>query len=76
MCLVKERLVGIALGVDVEGGGWSREKGEEEEGYTRVGEIGFVAAGGVGDVFGGVLHLSDVCACFCVSGRVRFDKQF
>lgn len=27
-----------------------------EGGHTGVGEVGFVAAGGVGDVFGGVLH--------------------
>jgi len=28
----------------------------EGKAHTRVGEVGFVAAGGVGDVFGGVLH--------------------
>lgn len=43
-------------------------------GRTGVGEVGFVAAGGVGDVFGGVLHFEPVFLFF-FSGFYRFHSE-
>lgn len=44
-------------------------------GRTGVGEVGFVAAGGVGDVFGGVLHFEPVFFPSFFSGFYRFHNE-